>query len=113
MVDLKPRNNYIILDGDRVIINTAYIGRQFDIRPIVAIDMIGRATSFELKEKSPKGMYEIKLRVKNDNNSFDVYITINNDGNCSASLNNYKIDYVRYSGNFVPLKVKQGGQNTG
>jgi Domain of unknown function (DUF4251) len=44
-VDLIPKANYIILDGDRVIISAAYMGRQYSYRPIKGIDMVGRAVT--------------------------------------------------------------------
>ena len=32
-IDLIPKANYIILDGDKVIISAAYVGRQYSYRP--------------------------------------------------------------------------------
>jgi Domain of unknown function (DUF4251) len=107
MIDLIPKSNYIILDGNKVIISAAYIGRQYGFRQIVGIDMIGQAVSFEMKDNSSKGRYEIRMKVKNDTNSFDVFLTISDDGYCDTSLTNYKIDHVRYTGNFIPLKPKE------
>ena len=46
------------------------------------------------------------MKVNNGNNSFDVYLTIGKNGNCSASLSNIRIDYVMYSGHIVPIKDK-------
>ena len=106
-IDLIPKSNYIILDGDKVVISAAYIGRQYSYRPIKGIDMIGQAVSFELKNNSSKGTYEIKMKVKNDKNTFDVFVTVTNDGYCNASLISYKIDHVRYTGNFIPLIPKE------
>jgi len=105
-VDLIPKANYIILDGNKVVISAAYMGRQFSGRPIKGIDMVGEAVSYELKNNTSKGKYEIKMKVKNDMSSFDVFITIMDNGSCNASLNNYKIDYVKYTGNFIPLRPK-------
>src|SRR5512140_1155844 len=42
-IDLKPTYNYILLDGERVVISAAYMGRQYGNRPIRGIDMIGKA----------------------------------------------------------------------
>jgi hypothetical protein len=106
-VDLIPKSNYIILDGDKVIISAAYIGRQYSNRPIKGIDMIGKAVSFELKNNTTKGTYEIRMKVKNEMNTFDVFLTLTKDGNCNTSLTSNKIDYVRYTGNFVPLRPKE------
>ncbi len=105
--DLKPTFNYILLDGDRVVISAAYMGRQYGNRPIKGIDMVGKAVAFELKNNTSKGTYDIKMKVKNDKNTFDLTININNDGYCNASVASYKIDYVRYTGNFIPLKPKE------
>ncbi|MBK7713480.1 MAG: DUF4251 domain-containing protein [Bacteroidales bacterium] len=105
-IDLIPKSNYLILDGDKVIISAAYAGRQYSYRPVAGIDMIGRAVSFEVKNKTEKGLYEIKMKVRNDKNTFDVFVTITNSGYCDTSLASYKIDHVRYTGNFIPLKPK-------
>jgi hypothetical protein len=105
-IDLIPKANYIILDGNRVVISAAYIGRQYSYRPIKGIDMIGQAVFFEMKNNSAKGIYQIKMKVRNDTNSFDVFLTITDDGFCNTSLDNYKIDHVRYTGTFIPLKSK-------
>jgi hypothetical protein len=106
-MDLKPTYNYILLDGDHVVISAAYMGRQYGNRPIKGIDMIGKAVAFEMKNNASKGTYDIKMKVKNDKNSFDLNLTITNDGYCNASVASYKIDYVRYTGNFIPLKPKE------
>lgn len=105
-IDLIPKSNYIILDGDKVVISAAYVGRQYSYRPIVGIDMVGQAVSFEIKDNTDKGKYEIRMKVKNNTNTFDVYVTITADGYCDASMNNNKLDYVRYTGSFIPLIPK-------
>ena len=109
-IDLIPKANYIILDGDKVIISAAYVGRQYSYRPVKGIDMVGRAVSFEMKNNSTKGSYEIRIKVTNNINTFDVYLTVNNDGHCNTSLTSYKIDHVRYTGNFIPLIPKEDNQ---
>ena len=106
-IDLKPTYNYILLDGDRVVISAAYMGRQYGNRPIKGIDMVGKAVAFETKNNASKGTYDIKMKVKNDKNTFDLNLTITNDGYCNASVASYKIDYVRYTGNFIPLQPKE------
>jgi len=107
MVELIPKANYIILDGDRVVISAAYVGRQYNYRPIKGIDMVGRAVTFELKNNTSRGLYEIRMKVKNDKNSFDVFLTISKDGYCNTALTSYRIDHVRYTGNFIPLIPKE------
>jgi Domain of unknown function (DUF4251) len=109
-INLIPKANYIILDGDKVIISAAYVGRQYSYRPVKGIDLVGHAVSFEMKNNSAKGSYEIRLKVTNNINTFDVYLTVNNDGHCNTSLTSYKIDRVRYTGNFIPLIPKEENQ---
>jgi hypothetical protein len=106
-IDLIPKANYILLDGDRVVISAAYVGRQYSYRPIKGIDMVGQAVSFEMKNNEAKGIYEITMKVKNDKNTFDVFVTISNSGSCDASLASYRIDNVRYRGIFIPLRQKE------
>jgi hypothetical protein len=105
--DLLPRSNYIIIDGNKAVISTAYLGRQYDFRGIAAIDMLGKSLNYEMTNNLLKGKYEIKMKVKNGTTSFDVFLTIGKNGNCSASVSNLKIDNIRYSGYVVPIKDKQ------
>jgi len=106
MVDLIPKANYIIVNGDNVVISAAYVGQQYGFRPIKGIDMRGRAVNFELKNNTSKGLYEINMKVKNESTTFDVYLTVRNDGNCNTSFVSYRIDHVRYTGYFVPIMPK-------
>jgi len=106
IIEIMPRTNYIVLDGEKAIISAAYIGRQFSFRPISGINMTGRTVEYEVKNNTSKGIYEIKMKVKNNANSFDVYVTISDNGYCSASLTNGRTDYTRYSGNLVPIRMK-------
>lgn len=104
IADLIPRANFIIIDGDRAVISTAYLGRQYDIKPIAGINMRGRAVDYALTNNTSKGSYDIKMKVKNGRNaSFDVYINITKSGFCTASLSSLKIDNIRYSGYLVPI----------
>ena len=104
MVDLVPRANYIIIDGERAIISTAYIGRQWDIRGIAGIDIRGKSQDYEVTSKISKGKYEVKLKVSNGNSTaFDVYLTITKNGYCNASVSSLKIENTRYSGYLVPI----------
>lgn len=104
--DLIPRRNYIILDGNKAIISAAYLGRQFDIKPIAGINMLGETKEFEYSGKSEKGSYEIAMKVDNNFNSFNVYLKIGKNGSCSASLSGMLIDAVQYQGHIVPMKEK-------
>lgn len=104
--DLIPTANYIIIDGDKAVISTAYLGRQFDIRPIAAINTRGQAENYEVTSNLNKGKYEVSLKVSNGANTFDLYLTISKSGACNASVSSIKIDNVRYSGYLVPIKER-------
>jgi hypothetical protein len=104
LIDLVPRSNYIIVDGERAVISTVYLGRQYDFRGISALDMLGRSLNYEMTNNSSKGKYEIKMKITNGNASFDVFLTIFKNGTCTASVSSLKIDYIRYSGYVVPIK---------
>lgn len=107
IADLLPRANYIIIDGEKAIINTAYLGRQFDIRRIAAIDIFGRSVNYELTNDLSKGNYKVKMKVNNGGgNSFDLYLDISKNGYCTVSVMSLKINSVRYSGYIVPISPK-------
>ena len=105
--ELIPRANYLIVDRDRAVLNTAYMGRQLDIRPIAAINIHGRASNYAVTDNTSKGSYEISLKLDNGGpNTFSVNISISKNGYCSASVSSIKIDNVRYSGYLVPIIEK-------
>jgi hypothetical protein len=107
IADLIPRSNYIIIDGDRAIINTAYFGRQYDIRRIAAIDIFGRNMNYEVTKDLSRGVYQVKMKVSNaGGTTFDVYLDISKNGYCDASVSSIKIDFIRYSGFVEPIKVE-------
>jgi hypothetical protein len=103
---LYPRANYIIIDGNKAVISTAYIGRQFDIKPIAGINTFGRSENYELTSNPEKGIYKVTTEVSNGSNSFDLYLTIGKNGYCYVSLNNGRLDFVSYKGYLVPIKSK-------
>lgn len=107
MVDLMPRRNFIIIDGSRASISAAYLGRQYDIKPIAGISMKGMASNYILKESSSKIKYEINMKVENSGNSFNVYLSVGKNGTCTVSLSSMMIDNVRYRGHLVPIEEKQ------
>jgi hypothetical protein len=104
--DLLPRYNYIIIDGNKAIISAAYLGRQYDIKPIAGINMRGNTADFQITSILSKGKYEIKTKVINGSDSFDLYLMIGKNGSCNASLSSIMIDNVNYRGYIVPLKDK-------
>jgi hypothetical protein len=104
IASLLPRANFIIIDGDKAIISTAYLGRQYDIKPIAGINMRGRAVDYALTNNTSKGSYDIKVTVRNGRTaSFDLYINVSKNGYCNASVSSLKIDNIRYSGYLVPI----------
>lgn len=102
-IDLIPRSNYIIIDGEKAQISLGYSGRQYSFRPISGINFRGETVKYNLKSNETKGFYNIDMEVKKDNYSFNIYLTIGADGFCSASVTNSYIESIRYSGNLVPL----------
>jgi hypothetical protein len=106
IIDLIPRTNYIVVDGEKTIISAAYLGRQYDIRPIAGISLTGKTLDYKMESDSSKGTYKIKMKVNKGGDSFNVYLSISENGTCSASVSSMKIDFVRYSGQIVPIKNK-------
>jgi hypothetical protein len=102
-LDLRPRSNYIIVDGNTAVINAAYMGRQWDVRPIAGINMRGETMSFETVKKASRGMYDITMRVGNGATAFDVYLTIGKNGTANASINSLRIGNARYRGHVIPI----------
>lgn len=109
---LRPRSNYIIVDGQKAIINTAYIGRQYDIRPIAGINLQGRATEYKITNKQSRGTYQISMKVGNQSNSFNIYLTIGKTGDVNATVDNIRIENTRYSGYIVPIGEPQKSEST-
>ena len=108
IADLVPTANYLIIDGDKAIINTAYVGRQYDIWPIMAINMKGKSLNYAVKKISSRGIYEIKMDVTNGKSAnFDIYLSIGESGACNVSVSSLRIDNVNYSGHIVPIEPKK------
>jgi len=111
IIQLIPRANYLIVDRERAILNTAYMGRQYDFRGIAAINMKGKTDKYALTSNVSKGSYNIEMKVTNGRSAtFDVYVRISKDGYCSVSVNSLKIDNVNYSGYLVPIIDKTDPQ---
>jgi hypothetical protein len=102
-VDLIPRSNYIIINGETAQISLGYYGRQYSFRPISGINFKGETVKYNLKSNDTKGFYNIDMDVKQGNYLFSIYLTIGADGFCSASVTNSYIESIRYSGNIVPI----------
>lgn len=114
-LELRPRTNYIIVDGRKAVINAAYFGRQYDIRPIAGINMQGVASNYEITRRISREKYDIRLRVDNGATSFDVFLTIGKNGSANASVNSLRIENAQYRGYVVPLneEVKMPLQDNG
>jgi len=106
IVQLVPRSNYIIVDGEKGVISTAYFGRQYSFRPIAGINMIGKTGNYELTRNPNKGTFGIKLKVSQGGTSFDIFLNISKSGSCDASITSMQINNVRYSGKVVPITSK-------
>lgn len=104
IADLRPRSNYIIFDRGKALISTAYLGRQFEIRPITGINMTGKASISEIKSSSTKGKYLIKMLVDNGSQTLNVTLRISSNGTCNATISGLMIDNTSYSGQLVPVK---------
>jgi hypothetical protein len=104
IADLAPRVNYIILDRGNAIISTAYVGRQYDVKPIMGINMVGRAAISEIKCNSSKGSYVVKMKVKNGYETLNVILRIQSGGSTDAVISGLRIDNITYSGQLVPVK---------
>jgi hypothetical protein len=102
--NLIPTSNYVIIDGQNAVINTAYLGRQYDIRPIVAINLRGKWENYVSKNNPEKGVYKINMEVKNSKSSrIDLMLEIGADGDCQVSIVSLKTDYLYYRGNLIPM----------
>lgn len=108
-IDLLPRKNFIIVDGQRAIISAAYLGRQYYIRPVAGIKISGEALNYSMEGDSEKGTFKIRLKVNNNVNSVNIFLAIDKSGKCNASLSNLTIDNVHYKGFIVPIKEKTSG----
>lgn len=108
-LDLIPRNNFIIINGESASISLGYIGRQFGIRPISGINFNGQTVKYELDSREGKSVYNINMEVKYRNDKFDLYLTVGYNGNCSVSIINSYIQSVSYSGKLVPIAESDTG----
>ena len=99
-IDLKPSNNYIIIDRDLARVNLAYVGRSHDTRGIMAINMTGKVIERKVRQRN-NGGYEIKLKIKQNNDQFNVSISTGASGYSSVNINHLRLDSSRYLGNMT------------
>ncbi len=104
MFYLVPRRNYLIIDDYKAKMSLAYVGRSYDVRGIAGINMTGETERYEVIRKNDKGVYEINMSLKQGATKFDLFLTVYDNGNCFLSLNNGRIESVRYSGTLAAMK---------
>lgn len=102
-VDLVPRHNFIIINGELASVSLAYLGRSFGTRQITGINFNGRTGKYQMKYNEAKGTYDVYVEVIRDNDKFDLYLTLGTGGYCSFSINNSYIQTMNYSGTIEPL----------
>ena len=94
---LRADNNYIIVRGDMARINLAYIGYSWDMRGISGINLTGKVIDNSLIFKG-KGKYTLKMKVRQNDDTFSVTINVGKSGNCDVSVTHPMIAYTRYHG---------------
>lgn len=102
-VDLVPRHNFVIINGELASVSLAYVGRSFGTRQITGINFNGRTGKYQMKTNEEKGIYDIHMEVFRGGDKFDLYLTLGTGGYCSLSVNNAYIETVRYNGTLAPL----------
>lgn len=102
-IELVPRSNFVIINGEIASISLGYVGRTYLSRPISGINLNGHTLDYKMESNETKGIYNIQMAVQYGADKFDVYLTIGNEGYCNISLNNPKIQTVSYSGILVPI----------
>lgn len=105
-VDLRPRSNYLIVDGRNAVINAVYFGRQYYMRPVSGINMRGITSVYEVTNRSSKGMYNVRMKVENGSTVFNVYMSIGRNGYANVSVNSFRLNNVYYRGYIVPLETR-------
>lgn len=103
-VELVPRNNFIIIDGELASVSLAYLGRSFGIRQITGINFNGHTGRYEMKTDDKKDIYRINVEVVKDNDKFNIYMSLSANGYCSVTISNPYIETVNYHGTIIPLE---------
>jgi len=104
---LRPRANFLIIDGKKAIMSSAYIGRSYTSLPVEGIRVQGEYVDYEIINNTSKGLYQIKLKLSRGADSFDIFLTVGKTGQCTTSLSSLMIDYVSYSGHVVPINKSE------
>jgi len=102
MVDIHPRNNFLIIDRNRTRVSLAYIGKSFSIRPVAAINFSGKVES-GIVDTNADGSYDLSFELGQENEKFDVSMNVTSTGYVNMTVANPRIDFVRYSGTLESL----------
>lgn len=95
---LRPSHNFIVIRNNQIArISLGYMGRSYDIMQINGINMEGEIIESSYEQKQ-NGMYRITMKVKENNDIFDLNISIGRDGYCDVGVIHPRIDYVTYRG---------------
>jgi len=97
-VQLAPEFNYIIIDQGMVRMRLGYIGRQYDFRGIAAINMSAKSQSYEVTRDPERKRYEVNIKASQAGELFNISLSIDDRGNCTALIYNNRIESARYSG---------------
>ena len=91
MVDMVPGANFIAINNNRARINVGYMGRSYDTMPIAAINMNGYIVD---KRVSPNknGGYTVNLKVKENNDIFNLSMVISPGGKCDVGNNAFTLN---------------------
>ena len=105
-IDLMPRSNFVIMNGEIASVSLGYMGRSFS-RPITGINFNARTSSYKMENNESKGGYKIQMSLKYGSDKFDVYLTIGTEGHCNIFINNAYIQTVNYTGDLEPIPYSQ------
>jgi Domain of unknown function (DUF4251) len=108
MVDLIPKANFFIMNGEIASVSLAYLGKTYFIRPITGINFNGQTTRYEMQSNGEKGIYNLHIEIETSGNKFDFYLNIGTSGSCDVSVTNPHIQSVSYRGTLVPLIQTEG-----
>ena len=98
ITDLVPSYNFIVIKNNHIArISLGYLGRSYDIMQITGINMEGKIDE-STYDTNKNGMHKISMRVTENNDTFNVNISVSLDGYCNVGIVHPRIDYVNYRG---------------
>ena len=104
MFEMVPSHNYIVVNHDMARLNFGYRGRSMDIMQISGINMTGKVIDRNLKS-GKHGQYNIDMKVRENNDVFDINLTVGTNGYCDIGISHPRIDYARYRGQIYKLNT--------